>query len=250
MNPSPAWQDLRDELTRWRDAGGVARLWLRDDDAVAPTTALERLLDISARHAAPVTLAIIPAATGPVLAGRLAEARHAVPVLHGWRHMNHAPPQEKKQELGVHRPQRDVVTDLSDALRRMTALYGERLLPLLVPPWNRMDQGLLPLLSEIGYIGVSGFRDHPAAGECPVINTHVDIIDWRAGRGGREHGALAAELAEQLAAARPAGAAVGILTHHLDHDETCWSFLERLFEITGAHPACRWLDPVSLLSKT
>ena len=250
MNTSPVWQGLLDELARWHDIGLLARLWLRDDDAIVPTAALDRLLDISARYAAPVTVAIIPAASGPALAGRLAEARHAVPVVHGWRHLNHAPPPEKKQELGVHRPVSAVVSDMSLALDRMTELYGDRLLPLLVPPWNRIDQSLLPLLPDLGYAGVSGFRDQPAAGDIPVINTHVDIIDWRGTRGGRDHAVLAAELTEELAAARPAGGAVGILTHHLDHDETCWSFLEKLFEITGAQPACRWLDPASLISKS
>jgi hypothetical protein len=249
MTPAAVWQKLLDELTRWQDAGQVARLWLRDDDAVVPSAALEHLLEISARYAVPAAIAIIPAATGPAMASRMAEARHAVPVVHGWRHVNHAPPQEKKQELGAHRPRPDVVTDLSDAIQRMMALFGERLLPLLVPPWNRIDQTLLPMLPELGYIGVSGYRGHPAGGELPVLNTHVDIIDWQTTRRGGDHAALAAELARQLAAARPIGAAVGILTHHLDHDETCWSFLERLFEITGAHPACRWSEPASLISR-
>jgi hypothetical protein len=250
MNTSPIWQNLLDELMRWHDAGMVARLWLRDDDAVAPTAALERLLDITGRHALAVTVAIIPAASGPALAARLAETPNAIPVVHGWRHMNHALPPARKQELGPDRPRCDVLSDLSHAIHRMVELYGDRLLPLLVPPWNRMDQSLLPLLSDLGYIGVSGFRSHPASGGCPVVNTQIDIIDWRATRGGRDHAVLAAELAEELAAARPIGGAIGILTHHLDHDEVCWSFLERLFELTGAHPACRWLDPASLIGKT
>ena len=38
------------------------------------------------------------------------------------------------------------------------------------------------------------------------------------------------------AAARP----LGVLTHHLVHDEIAWLFLEGLFEATAGNPACRW----------
>ncbi len=44
MIDSTIREPLYRELQRWRDAGRVARLWLRDDDAIEPTAALERLL--------------------------------------------------------------------------------------------------------------------------------------------------------------------------------------------------------------
>jgi hypothetical protein len=56
---SAEWCDLVDELDRWEEAGRVAQLWWRDDDAVAPTPALDRLLDVAA--GIPLSLAVIPA---------------------------------------------------------------------------------------------------------------------------------------------------------------------------------------------
>ena len=77
-----------------------------------------------------------------------------------------------------------------------------------------------------------------------VVNTHVDIIDWHGGRGGKDHGrAGRCELVGGTAVGGcDAGSRepVGILTHHLVHDETAWLFLERLFEATAGNPACRW----------
>ncbi len=34
----------------------------------------------------------------------------------------------------------------------------------------------------------------------------------------------------------------GLLTHHLEHDEPCWAFIDRLLEETRGHPAVRWLS--------
>ena len=55
---------------------------------------------------------------------------------------------------------------------------------------------------------------------------------------------LRAVSAEETVRAREADSdeAVGILTHHLVHDETAWLFLEGLFAATVAHPACRWVS--------
>ena len=53
------WPDVVDELDRWRDAGRVATLWWRDDDAVAPSAMLDRLVTIAGT--VPIALAVIPA---------------------------------------------------------------------------------------------------------------------------------------------------------------------------------------------
>src|SRR5215470_17845292 len=99
------WQPLHAELACWAETGRIADFWLRDDDAVEPTAALDRLLALAARHAIPVVLAVIPASAQRTLAKRLqAEDKVAIAV-HGWAHRNHAPENEKKQELGAHRPQ-------------------------------------------------------------------------------------------------------------------------------------------------
>ena len=98
----PVWQPLLSELARWTDAGRAADFWLRDDDAVEPTAALDRLLGLTGASAIPVTLAVIPAFTGEPLASRLAGEPHVTVGVHGWAHRNHASEGQKKQELGHH----------------------------------------------------------------------------------------------------------------------------------------------------
>ncbi len=53
------WADLVAELDRWGEAGRIATLWWRDDDAVAATPELATLLRIAG--GTPVALAVIPA---------------------------------------------------------------------------------------------------------------------------------------------------------------------------------------------
>ena len=175
------------------------------------------------------------------VAARLASAPGIAVAVHGWAHENYAPDGEKKQELGPHRSAAVVLGELARAKAVIDRLFAGKAVAVLVPPWNRIDGALLPSLGETGFAALSVFGvAKPAA--LPIVNTHVDIIDWHGGRGGKDHGGLVLELAAELRRRREAGSreAVGVLTHHLAHDETAWLFLERLFEATAGNPACRW----------
>src|SRR5436305_10697959 len=82
------WPDLIDELDQWGELGRVARLWWRDDDAVATSAQLDRLLQLAGD--APLDLAVIPALAQSSLATALAERPHIAVLQHGWRHANPA----------------------------------------------------------------------------------------------------------------------------------------------------------------
>ena len=62
------WDSLQAELDLWRARNRQATIWWRDDDAVRPGPALDRLLDLASRHDAPLALAVIPAAAETALA--------------------------------------------------------------------------------------------------------------------------------------------------------------------------------------
>ncbi len=197
MNPDPDWQPLLAELGRWGAAGRTADFWLRDDDAVEPGEALDRLLGLTEEFAVPLALAVIPAFTGEALASRLADAKHVTVAVHGWSHENHAPDGEKKQELGRHRDRAVVVDELRRGLSRIGQLHGQRMVPLLVPPWNRIDAGLVPDLAPIGFAALSAFGPaRPAA--IRVINSNVDLMDWHGTRGCRDHALLVGDIVLQL----------------------------------------------------
>jgi len=242
------WALLVRELDRWHAAGKTATFWLRDDDAILPTAALDQLLDVTARHQAPVTLAVIPAGTGVPLADRLSQASHAAVAVHGWAHVNHASQGEKKQELGgPARPAETVLAELEAGFGRLVDLFGVRFVPLLVPPWNRIDMDLLPFLDDIGFTALSVYgAEKPSP--IRMLNTHVDVMDWHGTRGGRDHAVLVGETVARLQRIFADGGTVGVLTHHLVHDETVWDFLDGLFSATCGHPACRWASVKDILA--
>lgn len=229
-------QQLMQKLDELAKQGQHVTFWLRDDDAVEPTPALEHLLVLAAQYQIPLTLAVIPQHTGTALAERLAKETDVCVAVHGWSHDNHAPPSEKKQELGGHRAASVVLSELKAGFDKLKSLHGECFLPMLVPPWNRIDPTLLNDLPTLGFETLSVFGREKAFSPIALLNTHVDVMDWHGTRGGRDADVLFAEIATSLQSL----AAVGILTHHLVHDTAVWSFLERLFQLTRNHPACRW----------
>jgi hypothetical protein len=233
---------LQDALKAAADRGQGATFWLRDDDAERPTAALDAFLALAGRHRVPVTLAVIPAGTGAALAERLADAQGVTVAVHGWAHANHAGPGEKKTELGPHRPVATVLDELARGLGHLLALHGARAVPLLVPPWNRIDDGVVAGLAGSGYAALSVFGPEKAA-PLPVLNTHVDLIDWRGTGRAKPVAVLAAELAAALSRKAP----VGLLTHHLIHDADAQDTLERVLALTSDAASGCWADVRTLM---
>lgn len=236
---------LLGELQRRLSAGKPARFWLRDDDAIEPGPALDRLLGLGQAYGVPLTLALIPAGTGDALQQRLASAQQVAVAVHGWSHENHAPEGEKKQELGAHRAQPQIVAELTRGFNHLSGLYKTQFLPMLVPPWNRISDALVPELGAIGFGALSTFAGQ-SHDSIAMINTQIDIIDWKGHRGGRTTQDLELEIVAQLQASDDA---IGVLTHHLVHDQRAWEFLERLFSVTSQHPAVRWVAAAELLQE-
>jgi hypothetical protein len=248
MPDADLWRPLVAELARWQEAGRVADFWLRDDDAVEPSAALDRLFALTGAAAVPVTLAVIPALVGKNLAERAAAESGVTAAVHGWSHENHAPSGEKRQELGPHRPADVVLAELGDAKIIVDSLFGPLALPMLVPPWNRIDEALLPSLSGLDFTVLSAFG--PAAGgPLKCLNTHVDLMAWKGERKGKEHVDLVGEMVAELQQRLDTGNSepIGLLSHHLVHDETAWSFLQGLFDTMAEPPACRWLSARDLM---
>ncbi len=239
------WSDLWQEFDRWRDVEGDATLWWRDDDASGDTPELRRLLSLATGHKAPVTLAVIPARLSPNLAALLESdgMSYATPVQHGFAHANNTEPGSKKSEFVDRRPTDVVRRELKDGLMRLRPL--PRFRPIFVPPWNRGLEIVRPILRDLGFEGVSAFGPRDDATAKPLqVNTHVDIVDWRGDRGfvgtGKALDQLIRHLRNRRIGAVDANEPTGLLTHHLDHDEGCWRFLDELFERTR-RTGVRWL---------
>lgn len=119
-----SWQALSDEVARWRDAGRTADLWWRDDDAADVDPALDRLLAIHRDTAAPLALAVVPARATAALAQRLAGEPGVDVLQHGYAHMNHAAPPDKKIELGLQRPAMIVLGELGTGWMALERLFA------------------------------------------------------------------------------------------------------------------------------
>lgn len=234
-------------MDRWGDA--EVTLWWRDDDAGAPTPALGRLLELSDASGVPVGLGVIPAVAGEALAAAT-RSRTGVRVLqHGFAHVNHAPQGEKNAEFGDHRPLTRMCEDIAAGTERLRTLFGDRLLPCFVPPWNRLAARLAPELPSLGIRTLSTFTPRSSRVAAPglvQVNTHMDLIDWRGRRGFKGTRVLVDAIAAHLGARRrrqaDADEPTGILSHHLQHDQACWVFLEQLFERTQQRGNVRWLS--------
>ena len=246
-----AWAALTRELDLWGKVGKSADFWWRDDDAHAPSAALDRLMETA--QGAPIGLAVVPAKLTEDLAQTIEKYGNIAVLQHGYSHQNHAGPADAKIELGPQRPLAHTLGDLATGRARLEAVFGPRALPVLVPPWNRLAPGLVPLLPEIGYRGLStyGARSRPEPiPNLAQVNTHVDIIDWRGSRGFLGEQAVLDRTIDFLARRRGGeidmDEPTGILSHHLVHDDACWDFLARFVALIESHGAARWRRPTDL----
>jgi hypothetical protein len=253
-----AWSDLVDELDHWGVAERVATLWWRDDDAVAPSETLDRLVAIAGD--VPIALAVIPAKAEPALAiwlsqsGRTAQQPSLALLQHGWLHSNHST-SGKKSEFPAGRSSKDVRFDVAAGRARLTQLFGSLALPILVPPWNRFDNAHLPLLSSCGIRAISRMSRNTAMAVplgVPELNVHIDLVAWRGNGGFIGEEAALTGVVEHLQARRLGGACdepTGILTHHLVQDEATDAFLQQLVAVTSGHQAVYWLDGFEILAR-
>ncbi|MBF9195310.1 glycosyltransferase [Microvirga terrestris] len=235
LHPGIDWSPLDDALERAKDQGCPIRFWWRDDDAVAATPALDRLLTLSKRYGAGIGLAVIPDSLQASLASRLADESAAIALVHGWSHANHAPLEAKKAEFGAHRPVETMADEARRGLQVARGHLGAKLLSVFVPPWNRISNEFILHLPRLGFAGLSTFTDRKAASPASgllQINTHLDPIDWHGKRSAVEPqqfiAGVTAAIMRRMASKADRNEPIGLLTHHLAHDEVIWTLSERL----------------------
>lgn len=243
------------ELDAWQAEDRTAELWWRDDDAVEPTVALDRLIGLSNRFGVACGLAAVPARAGEPLRKTISDATDVWILQHGYAHTNHAPSGTGAWELGLHRPKSEVLEELRQGMLKFTQLFKGRFVPVLVPPWNRIDPELLFYLPVLGFRGLSAsFRKHRAElpGDLRVADAHCDILHWKDKPHVRFAGAgkcvqlLVEHLKDKRLGRADETEPTCVLTHHLVMDEDAWKFMEDLFSLTTGHPAVQWVSPADI----
>ena len=136
---------------------------------------------------------------------------------------------------------------------------------VFVPPFGRMSQALVSALPQIGFSGISGAAGWlerrlsqlsdwdirvPRIGpvyrsEVSRLDVQIDPINWQDRTAhdpakinqilvrclrARRHGLLASSLP------------IGIVTHHLDHDESIWRACDALLQLLRCHQAVKFLN--------
>ena len=237
------WRELHAALSERKHAGRPVQFWWRDDDASAPSPALERAVGLSKKYAIPLALAVIPQEAMPELFHGL--HKRVTVLQHGTDHRNRATAGEKKTEYPAAEPAAAALERIAGGMAKLRSVAAQKFIPVLAPPWNRMRADLLDRLPGIGIRGISAYGPQKSREPAPglrQVNTHVDVVAWRRGRrfvGEAEALTLALK---NLSNEQP----LGWLTHHAVHDAATWDFLERLFTLKDV----RWLSAAEAFSYT
>jgi peptidoglycan/xylan/chitin deacetylase (PgdA/CDA1 family) len=258
------WRDVRRELDRWADQGLKARFWIRDDDACELSAQLSRLQALAHTYNVNIGLAVIPGSVrSDFIPWLLAANRAFFPMCHGWNHANYGRP-GKPEEFGNGRPLAAVRRDAEQAYEVFSGHFGATNV-VFVPPFGRIAPALIEDLPRIGFTALStGPRRSermmlrldlrlpwtpairiPRPSGIPRFDIHVDVIDWTR-RTARDRDAIAAELLANLRLRRrgmlPSSHPIGLLTHHLAHDEAIWRSCHELLDALCGHEAVEPLD--------
>lgn len=243
------WERVVDELDIWHRQKRRALFWWRDDDAVDVTPQLNRLVSLARVHDVGIGLSVIPVASTPALQRFVRQHAQIDVLVHGFAHVNHARPDESKREFGGNRSQTEMVRDLVEGLALIRGAFGARSLPVLVPPWNRINPGIVMQLPRLGYSGLSTWKPRPVRHRVAAlrqVNAHLDVIDWRRGKVPKNERLVASLLLRKLRWRRlhPSRAKepLGILTHHLLWSPEIEGVLAGILTSTRKHPAAGWLS--------
>jgi hypothetical protein len=245
MGGCVTWSELAAELDDWASAGRRAEFWWRDDDAVADTPELDRLLLCAGPT--PVALAVIPALVEESLPEKLAQCPTVSVLQHGWWHHNHAA-EGPNSEYPAGRDLDEVATEFTDGRRRLSAYFPDRYIPVFAPPWHGFDDSYVSALEAAGLSAISrkGARPSSTIGALRLTNIHCVPILWTDPPSFDDDATYLRALLDHLRGKRNGGLdpdePTGILTHHLVQNDRSYEFMSTLAQMIWDHRAATWLD--------
>lgn len=264
LEGNAGWVEVRRELDRWADGGLTANFWVRDDDAIQVSPGLERLRHVAISRGIQIGLAVIPGKALPDLIDFLAcGTQEFYPMCHGWQHINHSRG-SKPAEFGPDRPATELIMDARSALRRFNELFPSAK-AVFVPPFNCATTALVKSLPHIGYFGASLMPGRverallklsyglswlptikiPVFSNLPRIDVHLDVINWETMNAQSTEMIVSAVLQNLRGRRRgliAADAPIGLLTHHLVHNEGIWNRCDEVLDNLQSHDAVSFVD--------
>ncbi|PHY18209.1 polysaccharide deacetylase family protein [Caulobacter sp. BP25] len=217
------------ELRLWAEAGHAPVLWWRDDDARATGEALDKLLDFSRRHSAPLTLAAIAGPHLPALVRRVEREASVEIAIHGFKHINRQP---EGRGFGEVVPEDSLEWVRAQLRATVMAFHRAGAQPtLFVPPWNNLAPQVVEAIGDSAITAVSAFDQEQGYGEGVArLDAHLDVLRWKGGGRFRGRWRFLSRMRRLMAERRLSrrwDEPMGLLTHHLDHDAATWAFLEQ-----------------------
>jgi hypothetical protein len=141
-------------------------------------------------------------------------------------------------------------------LDKLDAVFGKQFDPVMAPPWTRIAPEVTARLAEVGYKGLSLVATRKAKFAAPgllEVNARCEPIKWKGGARftGTERALddVVSHLRDRRTGAEDPEEPTGLLTHHIDHDEHIWGFVDELTIALNAHPATRWVTFDELLEE-
>ncbi|SQD78143.1 polysaccharide deacetylase family protein [Moritella yayanosii] len=238
------WQILADEIQQW---SSPVQFWWRDDDAVANSGALQRLLMLADQFSIPVHLAVIPDSlqTSLSVINKAQHRANCYVLQHGYDHQNYALEGQRKIELGGSQPLPELLHKLAQGQKILKSQFGEQYLNILVPPWNRIADEVARELPDMGYTQLSVLGTKEQVETDFNVNVHIDIIDWKRRCFAGEELILTNMIShlrnKRLASLSGNIKPCGLMTHHLKHDLNCWLFISKFFQFCQRHENIEWL---------
>ena len=230
---------LERELSSWTEAGRRPRLWWRDDAARGVTPALLQLLDVA--DGFPLALTIAPHRDLAPLAREVSSRRHVSFGQYGFELANGETPASVEAMAAAIKVARQCLVDAGT----QPSFY--------VPPSGRVDDKLRAALHDARFTAVSAWGKSSAySGGVGRVDAHIDLLVGESPRArfcGR--GRFLTALTAQLRRRRKGqlwGEAVGLLTHHADHDDAAWRFLSDF--LTFARGRFEWRRADDLIPRS
>tara|TARA_B100001741_G_C16531601_1_gene589795 strand:- start:494 stop:1255 length:762 start_codon:yes stop_codon:yes gene_type:complete len=252
---SKVWEKLNTELNKWKEGSIYPIFWVRDDDATKDGPKLSKLVGISKKFNTPLSIAVIPFLIEKSLVDILNSNNLITVLQHGLKHKNYEPNGQKKSEFGQNREMNSMIEDIIQGAKLIYGSFEKIYEPIFVPPWNRMNHLLLPYIYSLGIIGVSSFKKSlidAANNKNTIINTNIDIIDWKKDKIFLGEEKILKQLLSELIIRRNKNDGhkqpIGILTHHNVMEENSFLFLEKLISITQKYGA-QWKSIKQIIKK-
>jgi hypothetical protein len=129
----------------------------------------------------------------------------------------------------------------------MTQIFGERLVPVFTPPWNRLPFATLRILQELNFKAVSMTRPFPSSLRPGItlknLRIQLDLHTRKAKDGRADFLMLLDELSNLLTKKEP----VGVMIHHQRMNLFAFEFLNELLHLLKHKVRVRFVSFADLL---